>query len=124
MGRKSKKVLAVFIFAAIVIPVAMGAFCHCCEAAPNTQVTLASAEDHSCCPESVDVPNCQIPAIHQAKFLTPSQSFNALIFQKDFSFRPVLAGYSHDSDFEHFPAGFDPPGFHQPLFLSLQVLRI
>ncbi|MBI3314001.1 MAG: hypothetical protein HYZ83_07180, partial [Candidatus Omnitrophica bacterium] len=73
MNRETKKILTMVVFAVMIMPAALGFFCHCCEASMSDQAVLRPVQDHSCCPDSAKLsPNCNLPTIDQAKFAAPS----------------------------------------------------
>lgn len=128
MGTTAKKILTVFLFTAIILPAAMGFFCHCCEASVSDQAALRPVQDHSCCPDSNQLSsNCNLSAIHQAKFVAPSPVLSVSVFKKDLLYATSILladSPAQNSAFQN-DREFSPPlGFHTPLFLSLQILRL
>ena len=112
----------VLLLAVALIPIFLGIFCPCAMAAPSTQISIQKTACHGCCPEMNASPECSSAV--QTQSISVSTEF--------FKVPNVLKALNLDESLDiainrraYAPAGDEPsPGFTQPLYLSLQVLRI
>ena len=128
MKKQSKTKLAVTIFLILLLmPIATGIFCKCCEAGESTQLLIQATPSHNCCPDqNLNLSSCE--RLGAQKF-TLMNSFKDILFRLsefwnetghlssilDFS----SSNKTHSEAYDY----FSPP-LSQPLYLSLQVLRI
>jgi hypothetical protein len=116
-----KRILIVLL-ALVMIPVFLGVLCPCVMAASPNQPSFQSMKCHACCPEMNSSSECQ------SAVQTQTGSLAVEFFKVINVLKALCPGESQGIAINRralVPAGDEPsPGFVQPLYLALNVLRI